>query len=222
MQQLDELAKQLKNCNKCSGRKNCIAPVGWYGNPTSPLVIFAEAPGRQEDEYGCPLIGKSGQLLNKALQILNVSRKTVVTSNIVKCRPLNNQTPQVEQCSKCANEWLEKELKIINPKIVLALGATAFKYLTGDETIRITKDRGKWYEYEDEYTKYLIIGTFHPSYVLRNGESNPKNQAWLDFLNDVKSAVDQAKLAVPEWNYIQNQPDLFSEFESERKKRTSC
>ena len=112
--QLAELAAQLTMCTSCHLRSDCQAPVGWYGCPDSPIVFIGEGPGGVEDDYGCPLIGPSGQLLDKALWSVQMTRDRVLTSNIVKCRPKGNRTPDLAEADYCAKIWLERELAILH------------------------------------------------------------------------------------------------------------
>ena len=97
---LDALAKELDACQACPFRQEAIAPVGWYGNPQSPIVFVGEGPGGVEDDYGCPLIGPSGQLLDKALWAAKMTRDRVLTTNVIKCRPKNNRTPDIGEAAK--------------------------------------------------------------------------------------------------------------------------
>lgn len=89
MEELDILQRKMEDCTACPLRGDCIAPVGWFGDPHSPLVIVGEGPGGVEDDYGCPLIGPSGQLLDKALWSVKITRDHVLTTNVIKCRPRN-------------------------------------------------------------------------------------------------------------------------------------
>ena len=100
--QLAGLAAQLDKCSSCHLRGDCQAPVGWYGCPDSPIVFIGEGPGGVEDDYGCPLIGPSGQLLDKALWSVQMTRDRVLTTNIVKCRPKGNRTPDLAEADFCA------------------------------------------------------------------------------------------------------------------------
>ena len=143
--QLAELAAQLDKCSSCHLRGDCQAPVGWYGCPDSPIVFIGEGPGGGEDDYGCPLIGPSGQLLDKALWSVQMTRDRVLTTNIVKCRPKGNRTPDLAEADFCAKIWLERELAILQPKVIVALGSVAMHYL-GDPAMRITRQRGKWFK----------------------------------------------------------------------------
>ena len=112
------LEEELNRCDKCQLRNGCIAPVGWFGNPESPIVFVGEGPGGVEDDYGCPLIGPSGQLLDKALWAAKMTRDRVLTTNVIKCRPKNNRTPDIAEADFCAKAWLDRELEIINPRLL--------------------------------------------------------------------------------------------------------
>ena len=102
---LSELEGELANCQACPLRQDAIAPVGWYGNPESPIVFVGEGPGQVEDDYGCPLIGPSGQLLDKALWAAKMTRDRVLTTNVIKCRPKNNRTPDIAEADFCAKQF---------------------------------------------------------------------------------------------------------------------
>ena len=141
-EQLNLLAKELSACTSCPLRKDAIAPVGWFGNPDSPILFIGEGPGGVEDNYGCPLIGPSGQLLDKALWAAKMTRDRVLTTNIIKCRPKGNRTPTIEEGKQCAQLWLERELSIIKPTVIVALGSVALHYL-GSPELRITRARGQ-------------------------------------------------------------------------------
>ena len=145
--ELQDLEQELAGCSACPLRKDAIGPVGWYGNPQSPIVFVGEGPGGVEDDYGCPLIGPSGQLLDKALWATKMTRDRVLTTNIIKCRPKNNRTPDAAEASFCGKLWLSRELAIIKPKVVVALGSVALHYL-GSSDMRITRDRGMWFKTE--------------------------------------------------------------------------
>ncbi len=209
---LDELGRQLCGCTACELRAECIAPVGWYGNPDSPLVIVGEGPGMVEDQHGCPLIGPSGQLLNKALASLGVTRDRVLTTNTIKCRPKNNKTPNIVSAAFCADRWLEKELAIINPAVVVALGSVAMHYLDHPDK-RITKDRGRWFT-----TKGGIpaITTYHPAYLLRLSGDSLKQSKW-EVYYDLKAALEKCQAERPGYVFASDPPpDLFEIFPKRR------
>ena len=121
---LKVLENELNNCSQCYLRKDCKSPVGWFGNPESPIVFVGEGPGSVEDDYGCPLIGPSGQLLDKALWAAKMTRDRVLTTNVIKCRPKNNRTPDIAEADFCAKLWLDRELEIIKPKVVVLITET--------------------------------------------------------------------------------------------------
>lgn len=154
---LSELEGELANCQACPLRQDAIAPVSWYGNPESPIVFVGEGPGQVEDDYGCPLIGPSGQLLDKALWAAKMTRDRVLTTNVIKCRPKNNRTPDIAEADFCAKQWLQRELEIIQPKVIVALGSVALHCL-GRPDMRITRDRGMWFRTEQGFD---CIATYH-------------------------------------------------------------
>ena len=207
-QTLDQLSAQLKDCTACELRADCTAPVGWYGATDSPLVIVGEGPGLVEDQHGCPLIGPSGQLLDKALASVGITRDKILTTNTVKCRPQNNKTPSLSVAAFCANRWLEQELSIIKPKVVVALGSVALHYL-GDPDKRITKERGQWFSTKGGFD---CITTYHPAYLLRLGGTSLNKAKW-DVHYDLKAAVEKCKEALPDYNFASTQPpNLFELF----------
>ncbi len=137
-------------------------------------MLIGEGPGQEEDEQGLPFVGKSGHLLDKILEACGFSRKdNVYIANIVKCRPPQNRDPKPEEREACL-PYLKQQIDLIQPHIIILLGATALKGLI-DEELRITKIRGQWIEWEG----IQIMPTYHPSALLRN--QNLKKDAWEDF-----------------------------------------
>jgi DNA polymerase len=138
-------------------------------------MFVGEGPGATEDATGRPFVGRAGELLTKMIQnVLHINRSEVYIANIVKCRPPNNRTPLPKEAFTC-RVYLFKQIEIIKPKLIVALGATAYKYLTNDTT-PISKIRGHIIDAKN----YKIIPTFHPSYLLRNPSA--KKEAYLDML----------------------------------------
>lgn len=167
-------------------------------------MIVGEGPGGTEDQFGVPLVGSSGQLLDKALWSVGITRDRIYTTNVIKCRPKGNRTPTVDEGIFCANRWLDQEILLVKPKIIIALGGVALKYLN-DPQARITKDRGKWFD-----TKYGIpaIATYHPAYLLRQTGKDLVKAKW-DVFYDLQSAAKKCQELEP--NYIlksEVQPDL--------------
>lgn len=211
---LDTLEKELDSCKACPLRQDCQAPVGWFGNPDSPLIFVGEGPGGVEDEYGCPLIGPSGQLLDKALWSVQITRDRVLTTNIVKCRPRGNRTPNLAEGDFCASRWLDREIEIIKPLVIVALGSVAMHYL-GNADMRITRQRGQWFK-----TKQGIdcIATFHPSYLLRLHGHDQVTAKW-DVFHDLEAARDKVLAVRPDYNLCSENPlNLFTLFKKRSPK----
>ncbi len=160
---LESLEKQAIICHLCKLSKSRKKVVFGEGNPHADILFIGEAPGATEDSNGKPFVGRSGELLTKMIEnVLHISRSDVYITNIVKCHPSNNQIPTPIQAHTC-QPYLLKQIELIKPKLIVTLGATAYHYLTGDDT-EISKIRGTLHQ-KDEYT---IIPTYHPSYLLRN------------------------------------------------------
>ena len=212
-EKLAKLADELHKCTACTFRESAIAPVGWFGNPESPIVFVGEGPGGVEDDYGCPLIGPSGQLLDKALWSVKMTRDRVLTTNVIKCRPRNNKTPNIAEADFCGKLWLEKELEIIQPKVIVALGGVALHFL-GNADMRITKDRGQWFKTSQGFD---CIATFHPAYLLRLSGHDLVTAKW-DVFHDLEAARDKVIAAAADYQLSSEAPtNLFSLFEKRKK-----
>ncbi len=172
---LEALQKQAQNCHLCELSKSRQRVVFGEGNPHADILFIGEAPGATEDSSGKPFVGRSGELLTKMIEnVLLISRSDVYITNIVKCRPPNNQVPTPTQAHTC-QPYLLKQIELIKPKLIVTLGATAYHYLTGDET-GITKIRGTLHKQNG----YTLIPTYHPSYLLRNPSA--KKEVFEDLL----------------------------------------
>jgi len=172
---LESLQKQAMNCHLCDLSKSRRKVVFGEGNPHADILIIGEGPGATEDSTGKPFVGRSGELLSKMLgNVLGLSRKDVYITNIVKCRPPNNRTPTPTEAHTC-QPYLLKQIELIKPKLILTLGATAYHYLTGDDT-GITKVRGSIHKHGNA----TLIPTYHPSYLLRNPSA--KKEVFEDLL----------------------------------------
>lgn len=177
---LDKLYEPYKKCMACPlGSQGRINVVFGEGNPNASLMLIGEAPGKDEDEQGRPFVGRSGQLLDKVLELANIDRKEIFITNIVKCRPPNNRLPLPTESSICKGILLYNQIKIIRPKIICTLGSHALSSIMEpkkDEQLKITKLRGKILK-KNEMT---IIPVYHPAYILRN--RNELKQ----FIEDIK------------------------------------
>ena len=168
------LSHQVKSCTKCELYRKRTNTVFGMGNPFAEIMLIGEGPGRDEDLQGVPFVGKSGQLLDKILDACGFNRdEHVYIGNIVKCRPPNNRDPEPAETKACLG-YLHEQIRLINPKIIVLLGATALKSLIDPEA-RITRVRGSWIEWENR----MVMPTFHPSVLLRNADQ--KKDAWEDF-----------------------------------------
>ncbi len=166
--QLEELKKTCLDCKNCELGLTRNNVVFSDGNPeTAKAILIGEAPGENEDLTGTPFVGRAGKLLNEFLEKAGINReKDLYIINTVKCRPPKNRVPTDEEKNKCAN-YLYKQIKIVNPKILIFCGATALQSFYKDK-IQISKIRGRWLEVDVDGDKYKSIAIFHPSYLLRN------------------------------------------------------
>ena len=167
------LRQKVLQCSRCTLRNNCTQVVMGEGNVNNNIMFVGEAPGANEDKKGRPFVGRAGKLLNKILKAVNIKRKEVYISNIVKCRPPNNRKPTTSEAKACS-PILQAEFSIIKPKVIVPLGATALKHLL-DSNASITESRGQWFQRGE----YYFLPTFHPAYLLRN--KNMKKYVWKDF-----------------------------------------
>ena len=169
---LEEMYNNVKECQKCPLGSLRINFVFGAGNPNSKIVLIGEAPGRDEDLKGEPFVGRAGQLLNKILNAINLKREEVYIANILKCRPPANRDPQGSEVELCL-PYLNEQLLIIKPKIILSLGRVAANCLL--KTKMNMKDlRGKIFN----YMGIRMLVTYHPAALLRNPQL--KRPTWED------------------------------------------
>ncbi len=168
------LNADIQKCTKCELHKTRNHVIFGEGNFKAEIMIIGEAPGREEDLQGRPFVGKSGQLLDKILAACGFTREEhVFISNIVKCRPPDNRVPTSQEANIC-KPWLLNQMELINPKIIILLGATALKYMAGPEH-RITRERGTWINCYDR----LAMPVYHPAALLR--DPSLKQDTWEDY-----------------------------------------
>jgi DNA polymerase len=161
---LVDLEKEASACVRCPLSKGRTQVVFGVGNPEADLMFIGEGPGEQEDLQGEPFVGKSGKLLDKMmLEELGMTRDRCFIANVVKCRPPGNRDPRPDEIEAC-RPWLETQLDLIDPKVVVTLGNFASKLLL-DTTDGITRLRGRSYPYRGG----VLVPTFHPAAVLRGG-----------------------------------------------------
>lgn len=180
---LADEVRECKRCGLCAERTNTVFA---RGNPMAELCFVGEGPGADEDAQGFPFVGKAGQLLDKMIGAMGYARDDVYICNIVKCRPPDNRTPEPNEMSACI-PFLTAQLALIQPKVIVALGATAVRGLTGISE-GITRQRGRWKLYKGTTP---IMPTFHPAYLLRNPAA--KREVW----NDLQEVMRLLGKSVP-------------------------
>ncbi len=174
--ELDKLKKSISNIRNCELKNNATKMVFADGNPKAKIMIIGEGPGSNEDQEGVPFVGRAGELLNKMLASIDLSRRNVYITNVVNYRPPDNRRPTEEEINRYL-PFLKKHIEIINPKILVLLGSTALNALVGNEVV-ISKARGKWIEKQFGECKTSIIITFHPAFLMR--QPAQKKMAWTD------------------------------------------
>lgn len=188
---LAELGEGIKACRDCALGATRIQAVPGVGSAKAEVMFIGEGPGFKEDHTGEPFVGRSGQLLDKILEAIGLSRRTVYIANIVKCHPMknpadpeshgNDRPPTQEEMDACRG-WLEAQIRAIKPKVIVTLGAVPAKALLGDLT-PITKIRGQWRTYDPGggLPPIKLLPTFHPAALLRNPDL--KRDVWDDMKN---------------------------------------
>ena len=173
---LDNLKKLISDVKGCELKKNANNLVFSDGNNKSKIMIVGEGPGANEDKEAKPFVGRAGQLLDKMLQAINLSRKNVYITNVVNYRPPENRKPTEKEIARYL-PFLNKHIEIISPKIILLLGSTALSAVLGDNVV-ISKARGKWYEKKINGRIIHILPTFHPAFLMR--QPDQKKFSWID------------------------------------------
>jgi len=173
------IREDIGDCTRCKlhaqGRKQIVFGVG---NPQAELMFVGEGPGADEDEQGEPFVGRAGQLLNKMIEAMGLKREEVYIANVVKCRPPGNRTPERDECETCS-PFLYRQIDVIKPKAIVALGAVAAKNLLGiNDTMG--NMRGRWYDYRGTQLRV----TYHPAFLLR--DPRQKGEAWKDLQEVMK------------------------------------
>jgi len=164
----EALRTAVMNCTACGLDKSRTQTVFGIGNQDADLMIIGEAPGFHEDQQGEPFVGRAGQLLNGMLEAIGLDRNRVYIANILKCRPPNNRDPLPEEVSLCT-AFLEQQIALVKPKLLLALGRIAAQYLLKNKSA-LTQLRGKIFQYNTT----PLISTFHPAYLLRSPADKSK------------------------------------------------
>ena len=180
-----ELYETALICEKCPLSKGRHHVVIGMGNTKADVMLIGEGPGRDEDMQGLPFVGSAGKLLDKMLGAINITRDKVYIANIVKCRPPQNRTPLEDEAMSCL-PYLRAQVALVQPKIIVCLGATAVRYVLGSD-IRITRDRGTWFERKGVF----IMPTYHPAALLY--DETKKHDSWED-LKSLRAKIDELNI----------------------------
>jgi len=184
---LEQIAAEIKICKNCqlSEKRTNAAPGEGADKPL--VMVIGEGPGQEEDAQGRPFVGRAGQLLDKMLASINLSRNTnCFIANVVKCRPPNNRDPYPEETAACSH-FLERQIALLKPKFILAVGRISAQTLL-KTTEAAGKLRQKFFELNTANASYPLIVTYHPAALLRNEEL--KRPAWED-LKLLRSKLDE-------------------------------
>jgi DNA polymerase len=187
VQALQIIREDLGDCTRCvlhkQGRKQIVFGVG---DPKAELMFIGEGPGADEDEKGEPFIGRAGQLLNNMIKAMGIQREQVYIANIVKCRPPGNRQPERDECATCS-PFLMRQIAVVKPKVIVALGATAAKTLLAMNSSMLQL-RGRFYDFKptgltinkknNDWTGSKLAVTYHPAFLLR--DPRQKGEAWKD------------------------------------------
>jgi len=189
--ELHELKLQINSINGCSLQDNSKKIVLGDGNINSPIMLVGEAPGVEEDNLGLTFLGDVGDLLKKMLIAINIKKESIYSTYAVNFRPPEDRKPTSAEIKRYSH-FLQKQISIIKPKIIILMGSSAMESLTGLNS-KISTERGKWKEVIVKNTTYNVIITFNPSYLLRVPEN--KKHSWED-LKKIKQKIINLKLNI--------------------------
>ena len=179
---LKRLREEIGDCQRCGLAKTRARIVFGEGDPSAEVVFVGEAPGEKEDLSGKPFVGPAGKLLTDIIELgMRIPRSRVYICNVVKCRPPENRDPKREEISAC-QRFLKKQLDIVQPKVIIALGKHSAQWLLEKEE-PISQLRGKW----GEYNGIMVMPTYHPAYLLYNRAG--KRELWMD----IKKVIEYLK-----------------------------
>ena len=187
---LQAIRDDIGDCTRCrlhKGRTNLVFGVG---NVNAELMFVGEGPGADEDAQGEPFVGRAGQLLNNMIYAMGLKREDVYIANVVKCRPPGNRTPEKDECDTCS-PFLMRQIAVIQPKVIVALGAVAAKNLLAMND-SMANLRGRWYDFRGS----KLAVTYHPAYLLR--DPRQKKETWKDLQMVMKYLGLKAPAREPE------------------------
>lgn len=164
-QKLEKVSQQVAKCQKCPLYENATNPVPGEGNPEAEIMFIGESPGYNEDQQGRPFVGQAGKLLDQLLQLIKVRRTDVFIANVVKHRPPENRDPLPEEIEACKN-YLDEQIKIINPKIIVTLGRFSMNKFLPGEYISRAHGQARFVDFAGE--RHIVIPMYHPAAALRS------------------------------------------------------
>jgi uracil-DNA glycosylase len=182
---LEAIAAEARVCTNCALHEGRHHSVFSRGTGASGVVFVGEGPGEEEDRQGLPFVGPAGQLLDRMILAMQLGRDDVYVCNIVKCRPPKNRKPEADEMARCM-PFLDRQLSLLEPRVIVALGATAVQGLLGT-TEGITRLRGQWKLYRG---KIPVMPTFHPAYLLRTPQA--KRDVWKDLQEVLRRLREEA------------------------------
>jgi uracil-DNA glycosylase family 4 len=180
----EDIHQEIGDCTRCPLHLRRTNVVHTEGNRHARLMFVGEAPGADEDIQSRPFVGRAGQLLTKIIEAIGLKREEVLIGNVNRCRPPGNRPPTFEEASMC-KPFLEREIAVVQPDVIVTLGNTALQNLLGAKQ-GITKLRGKFMDYKG----IKVMPTFHPAYLLR--DPSKKRETWED-LKTVRDYLDSKK-----------------------------
>lgn len=191
--ELGKIAGEICSCRKCELGKLRTNAVPGEGKANASILFVGEGPGADEDAQGRPFVGRAGQLLEKIIISCGLKRSDVWIGNIIKCRPPNNRDPKPEEIA-CCLPYLQKQIELINPEIIVALGAHAARTLL-DTNKPIGQLRGRFHEYYTGmgHEPIKLMPTYHPAYLLRNYSQDNRRRVW----EDMKKVLTELGLPIP-------------------------
>ena len=192
--ELEKIAGEVHQCRKCGLGSLRTNAVPGEGNPNARIMFVGEGPGADEDAQGRPFVGRAGQLLDKVILAMGLKRSEVFIGNILKCRPPENRDPRADEIINCL-PYLQRQIEIINPEIIVALGAHAARTLL-NTTKPIGQLRGQFHEYYAGLGRppIKLMATYHTAYLLRNYSQENRRRVW----EDMKKVLTELGLPIPE------------------------
>jgi len=180
---------EVRGCTKCRLCETRTNTVFGEGDVDSKIFFIGEGPGENEDLQGRPFVGRAGEMLNKWIAAMGLRREDVYIANIVKCRPPGNRVPMPDEVATCT-PYLERQLEIIRPRVIVTLGLPSLKYMMNDPKLTMGRSRGQWRDWRG----IKLMPTFHPAYVLRSPTPEVRGAVW----SDLKLVMADLGLPIPQ------------------------